>query len=101
MESARSVWHRYPIRLTLLTALIGCLVVLNVAAVMDGPTVRWEYKTVWFRVNAGDDVSQLQTNFTAALNSEASAGWEYVGRCAHFDGPELGVDFVVFRRPVR
>ena len=61
----------------------------------------WEYKSLWFRVNAGDDANDLQQEFTAVLNREAAAGWEYVGQCAHTNSSTSWIDFVVFRRPRR
>ncbi|MBN2474492.1 MAG: hypothetical protein JXB62_07780 [Pirellulales bacterium] len=82
----------------LLAAVLGALLMLNLGAARDTAPDRWEYKTVWFRVNAGDDLNELQGRFSTALNREGAAGWEYVGRCGHSDSQESWIDFIVFRR---
>jgi len=86
-------------KLWLLTVAVGLLLVFSAAAVRNTAPDRWEYKTIWFRVNAGDDMNELQTRFTTALNREASRGWEYAGRCGHTNSLDAWVDFIVFKRP--
>lgn len=102
------IWfRRHQMKLWLLTVAVGALLLLNVAAVNDGRYARdaqprlWEYKTIWFRANAGDNMDELQQRFTNALNREGVNGWEYAGRCGHTDAKYWWVDYVVFKRARR
>ena len=86
-------------KLWLLTLAVAAVLVLNLGAIGDTTPQQWEYKTLWFRVNLGDDMNTLQQRFAAALNAEGAYGWEYVGRCAHNQTLNSCIDFLVFRRP--
>lgn len=87
------------LKLLMLTAAIGLLVVVSAGAMRDTAPQRWEYKTIWFRVNAGDDMNEIQTRFGEALNREGARGWEFSGRCGHSDTLDKWVDFIVLKRP--
>jgi len=99
VRQIRTLGRRDPLKLWLLTVVAFLLLIIGTGAVPSAAPVQWEYKTVWFQVNAGDDMNVLQTRFADALNQEASRGWEYVGRCAHTDSLYSCADFIVFRRP--
>ena len=102
MKRLQSLLRNHRVKLGLLGLVLAVLLASNLGAIGNGPYVeRWEYKTIWFRVNAGDDANTLQGEFTAVLNREAAAGWEYVGQCAHTNNSMSWMDFVVFRRPRR
>ena len=101
MKRLRVLLHHPSRKLWLLTVAVGLLLVFSAGAVRDTAPDLWEYKTVWFRVNAGDDLNDLQTRFSSVLNREGSRGWEYVGRCGHTNTLDAWVDFVVFKRPRR
>ena len=99
MKRFRTLLQRHQMKVWLLTVAVGALLLLNIGAAGDVRPEQWEYKTIWFRVNAGDNMNELQQEFTAALNREAVNGWEFVGRCGHVDALEWWTDYVVFRRP--
>lgn len=101
MKRFQALLQRHQTRLWVLTIAVLGLLMVNVGAVNDTVPERWEYKTLWFRANAGENMDVLQQKFTAALNREAAGGWEYAGRCAHTDALEWWTDYVVFRRPIR
>jgi len=98
VNTIRNLWRRCPTKFWLCAAVVG-LLVLNLGADGLGTHQQWEYKTLWLQVRRGDNLDDLQRLFTAAINREASEGWEFAGRCAHGDSPAGGIDFVVFRRP--
>jgi len=91
--------ERHQIKLWVLSLAVTALAIANLGAARDAPRGQWEYKTVWFKVNPGDDLAKLQTVFGDAMNREAAQGWEFVGRCAHVDAATYWADYVVFRRP--
>ncbi len=101
MKRLQDLLHNHSAKLWLLVAVAASLTVLNVGAAGNPPPVQWEYKSVWFQVAEGEQLSELQKGFTTTLNREAVNGWEFVGRCGHSDTPRRWIDFVVFRRPRR
>ncbi len=99
MKRFRAYFRRHPVRVWLLSVAVAAVLIFNLGAANDPRPERWQYKTIWFRANAGDNMNQLQQKFTAALNREGAAGWEFAGRCGHTDAREWWIDYVVFRRP--
>ena len=99
MKRLPQLLRSHQTKLWVLGVAVLALLVVNLGAVNDTTPEQWEYKTIWFRVNAGDNVDALQRQFTTALNREAANGWEYVGRCGHCNALEWWIDYVVFRRP--
>ncbi len=98
----KRVWNllqRHGVKLWLSTAMLLIVLVLSAGAIGNRTSGRWEYMTVWFRINPGDNYDDVQTSFSVELNRQAVGGWEFVGRCGHCDTPKASVDFVVFRRP--
>ncbi len=89
--------HRTKLWLFALTVL-GVLV-LNLAAAPDYTPIEWEYKTIIFKVEVGNELAKLRGEFQDTLNRESKQGWEFVGRCAHLTGERYGIDYIVFRRP--
>ena len=100
MKRIKGVFERNSGRLVMLSVIVTCLLALNLAAAQQRPIERFEYKTVWFRVNIGDDTDALQQKFSDTLNQQAAQGWQFDGRCAHFNALNSCVDFIVLRRPI-
>ena len=75
------------------------LLFFNMAAAPDDTAIEWEYKTVIFKVEIGNELTKYREDFQDALNREARQGWEFVGRCAHLTGERYGIDYIVLRRP--
>lgn len=99
MKRLQAVSARHPIAFGLLVAVVVAVLTVNVRAQWANvPPTQFEYKTVAFKMSLGDDPEQLPAAFTAALNREAAAGWEFAGRCLHVDMDEFWVDYVVLRR---
>ncbi len=99
MERLHKLLLTHPARVWLLTVAVFGILLVGLGAVPNAAPEQWEYKAVYFRFNAGDKDAIVQQQFTAALNREAAAGWEFCGRCAHCNALEWWTDFVVFRRP--
>lgn len=100
MKWLQTSFRRHQLKVWLLTVAVAVLLLVNVAAVNDTRPELWQYKTVWFRTNYGDNMNELQQRFTEALNREGAAGWEFVGRCGHTNAREWWVDYVVFKRRI-
>jgi len=97
MRIVQNLWqHRFA--KFWLGAAIVALLVLNVGANFDLAPQQWEYQTRWFQIRPGDNLDDLQRLFTEVINREAEQGWEFTGRCAHFNSTAGNVDYVVFRR---
>lgn len=79
-------------------AVFGVLFV-NMAAAPDNTPIEWEYKTIIFKVEIGNELTKYRTQFQDALNRESRQGWEFIGPCAHLTGERYGVDYLVLRRP--
>ena len=99
MKRLETLFRRNRVKLWILSLAVVALATANLGAALDKPSQQWEYKTVWFKVNPGDDLAELQTVFGNALNSQAADGWEFAGRCAHVDAATYWADYVVLRRP--
>ena len=98
MRLLQTALRQHSLKLWGLAFVIVVLLGLNVAAQRASPA-RWEYKIVQFKISQGDNTARLEVEFTEVLNRHSAAGWEYSGRCAHVDGDEIWIDYVVFRRP--
>ena len=101
MKRIKELFENNSGRLVVLSVVVVCLLALNLGAAAQPEVERFEYKTVWFRVNVGDNSDSLQQKFTDTLNKQADQGWQFDGRCAHFNAVNSCVDFIVLRRPVR
>lgn len=95
-----ATWPRYVVGVLLGLAIAWGFASHNSAPGQSGrdlPTV-YHYKTVGFRVDYDKNPALLQEPFTNAINAESATGWEYVGRCARYEGKDYSVDYVVFRK---
>ena len=101
MKELLILWQRHQAKLWLLTVLVGGLLMFNMAAAINDFPVVYQYKTIPFKVEVGDDTSRIQAEFAGTLDREAANGWEFAGRCGHLTGDHFGIDYVVFRRPRR
>jgi hypothetical protein len=95
------LFARHRTKLWPAAGLVVALLVLNMAPARQLVPGQWEYRTVVFKVEQGDPVAQLQAQFDGILNREATAGWEFVGPCAHLTSGLYGIDYVVLRRRVQ
>ena len=75
------------------------IIIFNMAAATDDTPIQWEYKTMIFKVELGNELTKYRTEFQDALNREARQGWELVGPCAHLTGERFGIDYIVLKRP--
>lgn len=92
---------RHQTKLWIAAVAIAAIVCMNLAA---GPPLapgQWEYRIVVFKVEQGEQVATLQTQFEGVLNREAANGWEFDGRCARLSDDHFGIDYLVLRRRVR
>ncbi len=78
---------------------VAAVLVFNMAAATDDAPIQWEYKTVIFKVELGNELTKYRTEFQDALNRESRQGWEFVGPCAHLTGERFGIDYIVLKRP--
>ncbi|MBN2293615.1 MAG: DUF4177 domain-containing protein [Pirellulales bacterium] len=99
MKQLQTVLQNHQAKLWLLVMAFFGLLALNMAAAPGDAIVEWEYKTIIFKVEVGNELPKLRGEFESTLNREARQGWEFVGRCAHLDGDRFGVDYIVLRRP--
>ena len=98
MKRLETMFQHHQMKLWGLMAVVIALLALNAGAQRGTMPTNWEYRTVAFRVTFGDDMVRLQSTFAEMLQKEAQSGWDYAGRCAHVDGEDFWVDYVVFRR---
>lgn len=99
MKQLGTKLQNHQAKLWLLAATVFGLLALNLAAAPDDAPVEWEYKTIIFKVEVGNELVKLNDEFEKTLNRESKQGWEFIGRCAHLNGDRFGIDYIVLRRP--
>ena len=99
MKQLETALKNHQAKLWLLAAVIMGTLFINLAAAPHDTPIEWEYKTIIFKVEVGNELAKLRKDFEDTLNSESKQGWEFVGRCAHLSADKFGIDYVVFRRP--
>ena len=101
MKQLSVLLARHQTKLWAVAALVLAMLALNMAPAPRLSPGQWEYRTIVFKVEQGDPVAQLQAQFDGILNREATAGWEFVGPCAHLTSGHYGIDYLVLRRRVQ
>lgn len=99
MKLLETALHNHQAKLWLLGLAVIGLLAFNLAAAPDNTPIEWEYKTIMFKVEVGNELAKLRRQFQDTLNRESKQGWVFVGRCAHLTGDRYGIDYIVLRRP--